>query len=170
MKEGGDLVSVLSAAEEQFVTSSLDQSYFDLWIGLSTLVKKQRKSCPTSASNPGTFQCIAGSLISSHPCLLRNATRYRVSSNRETLSSAGLMLRRWNTQTGLPTKQQCKSLFNLISVRTCHTVLVRTATAAAAALVSLASSSGFPFQAFEKNFQDFTPKTLAAWLWCKFKR
>lgn len=37
--EGGDLVSILSAEEEQYVTATLDESHFDLWIGLSTLVR-----------------------------------------------------------------------------------------------------------------------------------
>lgn len=40
VSEGADLVSILSAEEEQFVTGMLDQSRFDLWIGLSTLVRR----------------------------------------------------------------------------------------------------------------------------------
>ena len=39
LREGGDLVSITSAEEEQYVTSRLDPSRFDLWIGYSTLVR-----------------------------------------------------------------------------------------------------------------------------------
>ncbi|KAL7854318.1 hypothetical protein AOLI_G00211620 [Acnodon oligacanthus] len=39
VKDGADLVSVESAGEEQYVTSRLDPSRFDLWIGYSTLVR-----------------------------------------------------------------------------------------------------------------------------------
>lgn len=39
MQEGGDLVSVLSPHEEQYITALLDPSYFDIWIGFSTLVR-----------------------------------------------------------------------------------------------------------------------------------
>ncbi|XP_062410864.1 macrophage mannose receptor 1-like [Sardina pilchardus] len=35
--EGGDLVSITSAEEEQYVTSRLDTNQFDLWIGFSTM-------------------------------------------------------------------------------------------------------------------------------------
>lgn len=38
--EGGDLVSITSPEEEQYVTGRLDSSHFDLWIGLSTLVRQ----------------------------------------------------------------------------------------------------------------------------------
>ncbi|KAM7392700.1 hypothetical protein PAMA_007697 [Pampus argenteus] len=38
VQDGGDLVSVLSAEEEEYVTGILDSSRFDLWIGLSTLL------------------------------------------------------------------------------------------------------------------------------------
>lgn len=38
LKEGGDLVSILSAEEEQYVMGHLDPSRFDLWIGFSTMV------------------------------------------------------------------------------------------------------------------------------------
>ncbi|XP_072570731.1 uncharacterized protein [Paramormyrops kingsleyae] len=37
LKEGGDLVSILSNEEEQYVISRLDPSRFDLWIGFSTM-------------------------------------------------------------------------------------------------------------------------------------
>ncbi|XP_036384637.1 C-type mannose receptor 2 [Megalops cyprinoides] len=37
VREGGDLVSIENAAEEQYVTGRLDPSSFDLWIGYSTL-------------------------------------------------------------------------------------------------------------------------------------
>lgn len=39
IRDGGDLVSINSADEEQFVTSRLDASAFDLWIGFSTMVR-----------------------------------------------------------------------------------------------------------------------------------
>lgn len=39
VEEGGDLASVLSPQEEQYVTASLDPSYLDMWIGFSTLVR-----------------------------------------------------------------------------------------------------------------------------------
>lgn len=39
VQEGGDLVSVLSPHEEQYITALLDPSYFDIWIGFSTLVR-----------------------------------------------------------------------------------------------------------------------------------
>lgn len=48
--EGGDLVSILSMAEEIYVTGSLDQTYFDMWIGLSTL-KCNKISCEVQQGN-----------------------------------------------------------------------------------------------------------------------
>lgn len=39
VREGGDLVSVTSSEEEQYITSRLDSSAFDLWIGFSTMVR-----------------------------------------------------------------------------------------------------------------------------------
>lgn len=36
--EGADLVSIASAEEEQYVLG-LDPSYYDLWLGYSTLVR-----------------------------------------------------------------------------------------------------------------------------------
>lgn len=119
--EGGDLVSILSMAEEMYVTGLLDQAYFDLWIGLSTLVGETEEARPNAASHPATLLSINGSLISSPSSLLRNATRFRVRSNKETPRSAGLMQKRWATQTGAPTKQRRKwsqgvHLFNLMSV------------------------------------------------------
>lgn len=39
VREGGDLVSITSAEEEQYVTGTMDPSRIDLWIGLSTLVR-----------------------------------------------------------------------------------------------------------------------------------
>ncbi|XP_029301044.1 C-type mannose receptor 2-like [Cottoperca gobio] len=39
VQEGGDLVSITSAEEELYVTGTLDPSWIDLWIGLSTLVR-----------------------------------------------------------------------------------------------------------------------------------
>ncbi|KAF3849178.1 hypothetical protein F7725_015675 [Dissostichus mawsoni] len=38
VQEGGDLVSIISAEEEEYVTGTLDPSWADLWIGLSTLL------------------------------------------------------------------------------------------------------------------------------------
>lgn len=120
--EGGDLVSILSMAEEIYVTGSLGQTYFDLWIGLSTLVGETEEARPDAASHPATLLSInGGSLISSPSSLLRNATRFRVRSNKETPRSAGPMQKRWATQTGAPTKQRRKwsqgvHLFNLMSV------------------------------------------------------
>uniref|UniRef100_A0A8C9WN40 C-type lectin domain-containing protein n=1 Tax=Scleropages formosus TaxID=113540 RepID=A0A8C9WN40_SCLFO len=38
LREGADLVSILSAEEEQYVISRLDSSQYDLWTGYSTLV------------------------------------------------------------------------------------------------------------------------------------
>lgn len=118
--EGGDLVSILSMAEEMYVTGSLDQTYFDMWIGLSTLVGETEEARSNAASNPAALLPINGSLISSPSSLLRNATRFRVRSNKETPSSAGLMQWSWATQTGATTKQWCKwsqgvHLFNLMS-------------------------------------------------------
>lgn len=55
--EGGDLVSILSAEEEQYVTATLDESHFDLWIGLSTLVRATPGS-PTLPPNTGNVLCI----------------------------------------------------------------------------------------------------------------
>uniref|UniRef100_A0A667X7Y7 C-type lectin domain-containing protein n=1 Tax=Myripristis murdjan TaxID=586833 RepID=A0A667X7Y7_9TELE len=43
-QRGGDLVSITSPEEEQYVTGRLDPSHFDLWIGLSTLVRVRRYS------------------------------------------------------------------------------------------------------------------------------
>lgn len=59
------------------------------------------------ASNPRTPACIKWSHVP-FSSLLRNATRFRVRSNKETHSSAGLMQSCSPTQTGLPTKQLCK--------------------------------------------------------------
>lgn len=39
VQEGGDLVSITSAAEEQYVTGILGTSRLDIWIGFSTLVR-----------------------------------------------------------------------------------------------------------------------------------
>lgn len=39
VQEGGDLVSITSAAEEQYVTGILGTSQLDIWIGFSTLVR-----------------------------------------------------------------------------------------------------------------------------------
>ncbi|XP_068430349.1 uncharacterized protein [Clinocottus analis] len=50
VQEGGDLASILSAEEEQFVTGRLDPSWIDLWIGLSTL-KCNKISCQVEAGN-----------------------------------------------------------------------------------------------------------------------
>lgn len=57
--EGGDLVSILSAEEEQFITATLDESHLDLWIGLSTLVRATPGS-PTLPPNIGNVLCIDG--------------------------------------------------------------------------------------------------------------
>ncbi|XP_071751059.2 uncharacterized protein LOC139908314 [Centroberyx gerrardi] len=50
VREGGDLVSVTSAGEEQYITGRLDSSFFDLWIGFSTL-KCNKISCQVEAGN-----------------------------------------------------------------------------------------------------------------------
>ncbi|GLD55459.1 macrophage mannose receptor 1 [Lates japonicus] len=50
VQEGGDLVSITSAGEEQYVTGTLDPSWIDLWIGLSTL-KCNKISCQVEAGN-----------------------------------------------------------------------------------------------------------------------
>lgn len=39
VREGGDLVSITSSEEEEYVMSRLDASAFDLWIGFSTIVR-----------------------------------------------------------------------------------------------------------------------------------
>nr|XP_020506487.1 macrophage mannose receptor 1-like [Labrus bergylta] len=50
VQNGGDLVSITSAAEEQYITGELDPSRFDLWIGLSTL-KCNKIGCQVEAGN-----------------------------------------------------------------------------------------------------------------------
>ncbi|KAK1883605.1 Macrophage mannose receptor 1 [Dissostichus eleginoides] len=50
VQEGGDLVSIISAEEEEYVTGTLDPSWADLWIGLSTL-KCTKISCQVEAGN-----------------------------------------------------------------------------------------------------------------------
>ncbi|XP_068609207.1 uncharacterized protein [Brachionichthys hirsutus] len=50
VEDGADLVSIVSAAEEQYVTGILDSSHFDLWIGLSTL-KCTKASCQVQAGS-----------------------------------------------------------------------------------------------------------------------
>ncbi|XP_041666073.1 macrophage mannose receptor 1 [Cheilinus undulatus] len=50
VRHGGDLVSITSAAEEQFVTATVDSSQIDLWIGLSTL-KCNKIGCQVEAGN-----------------------------------------------------------------------------------------------------------------------
>ncbi|KAA8584470.1 hypothetical protein FQN60_008255 [Etheostoma spectabile] len=50
VQDGGDLVSIVTAEEEQYVTGSLDPSWVDLWIGLSTL-KCNKISCQVEAGN-----------------------------------------------------------------------------------------------------------------------
>ncbi|XP_049459415.1 macrophage mannose receptor 1 [Epinephelus fuscoguttatus] len=50
IQEGGDLVSITSAGEEQYITGTLDPSWVDLWIGLSTL-KCNKISCQVEAGN-----------------------------------------------------------------------------------------------------------------------
>lgn len=49
IRDGGDLVSINSADEEQYVTSRLDSSAFDLWIGFSTM-KCTTLSCEVQAN------------------------------------------------------------------------------------------------------------------------
>lgn len=46
VREGGDLVSITSAEEERYITGTLDPSKFDLWIGLSTLVRQTPPPSP----------------------------------------------------------------------------------------------------------------------------
>ncbi|CAJ1070748.1 macrophage mannose receptor 1 [Xyrichtys novacula] len=46
--QGGDLVSITSAGEEQYVTGRLDPSWVDLWIGFSTL-KCNKIGCQVEA-------------------------------------------------------------------------------------------------------------------------
>ncbi|XP_074546917.1 uncharacterized protein LOC141805663 [Halichoeres trimaculatus] len=48
--QGGDLVSITSAEEEQYVTGRLDSSWLDLWIGFSTL-KCNKIGCQVQAGN-----------------------------------------------------------------------------------------------------------------------
>ncbi|KAM6975835.1 uncharacterized protein LKV04_015092 [Tautogolabrus adspersus] len=50
VQNGGDLVSITSAAEEQYITGELDPSRIDLWIGLSTL-KCNKIGCQVEAGN-----------------------------------------------------------------------------------------------------------------------
>ncbi|XP_047200502.1 macrophage mannose receptor 1 [Hippoglossus stenolepis] len=50
VQDGGDLLSITSAAEEQYVTGTLDPSRFDLWIGFSTL-KCNKISCQVEVGN-----------------------------------------------------------------------------------------------------------------------
>ncbi|KAM8872531.1 uncharacterized protein ACB058_004460 isoform 1-T1 [Synchiropus picturatus] len=50
VQDGGDLASVTTAAEEQFITSTLDSSHLDMWIGLSTL-KCNKISCHVEVGN-----------------------------------------------------------------------------------------------------------------------
>ncbi|KAM3599721.1 uncharacterized protein V6R79_010309 [Siganus canaliculatus] len=48
--EGGDLVSISSREEEDYITSAMDPSHLDLWIGFSTL-KCNKISCEVEAGN-----------------------------------------------------------------------------------------------------------------------
>ncbi|KAK7896517.1 hypothetical protein WMY93_021842 [Mugilogobius chulae] len=50
VQDGADLVSIASQEEEQYIVSTLDPSYTDLWIGLSTL-KCNKISCQVQAGN-----------------------------------------------------------------------------------------------------------------------
>ncbi|XP_026154124.1 macrophage mannose receptor 1 isoform X2 [Mastacembelus armatus] len=50
VQDGGDLVSIASAGEEQYVTGTMDSSWSDLWIGLSTL-KCNKISCQVEVGN-----------------------------------------------------------------------------------------------------------------------
>ncbi|XP_062291189.1 macrophage mannose receptor 1 [Scomber scombrus] len=50
VEDGGDLVSIISAPEEQYITGTLDSTQFDLWIGLSTL-KCTKISCQVEVGN-----------------------------------------------------------------------------------------------------------------------
>ncbi|CAG5867752.1 unnamed protein product [Menidia menidia] len=50
IREGADLVSVTSEEEHAFVMSAMDETYLDLWIGLSTL-KCTTISCQVEAGN-----------------------------------------------------------------------------------------------------------------------
>ncbi|XP_062340567.1 macrophage mannose receptor 1 [Osmerus eperlanus] len=50
VREGGDLVSITSADEEQYITGRLDPSFYDLWIGFSTL-KCTTASCQVDPGN-----------------------------------------------------------------------------------------------------------------------
>jgi len=43
LREGGDLLSLATAAEEEFVLGQLDQSHIDLWLGFSTLVRRDNE-------------------------------------------------------------------------------------------------------------------------------
>ncbi|XP_063066766.1 macrophage mannose receptor 1, partial [Engraulis encrasicolus] len=61
--EGGDLVSIGSQAEEDFTVSQLDDTYYDLWIGYSTLgcnsvscqIKPNNTQFTWSDSSTGTY-------------------------------------------------------------------------------------------------------------------
>ncbi|XP_023264465.1 macrophage mannose receptor 1-like [Seriola lalandi dorsalis] len=50
VQDGGDLVSIVSAGEEQYITGTLDPSQFDIWIGFSTL-KCNKISCQVEVGN-----------------------------------------------------------------------------------------------------------------------
>jgi hypothetical protein len=40
VRDGADLVSIASPEEEQYITGRLDDSFFDIWLGYTTLVIK----------------------------------------------------------------------------------------------------------------------------------
>jgi hypothetical protein len=44
LKEGGDLLSLSSTQEEEFVSGILGLSPMDLWLGFSTLVRSMSRS------------------------------------------------------------------------------------------------------------------------------
>lgn len=111
VQDGGDLVSVISAEEEQYVTGTLDSSQFDLWIGLSTLVRG-RPTVPlwfNIACECWICQC------EDELCFSRNATSFHVKLKWGTISLLGLMLSKCSTQTGAVMNQQCKRSYHIMS-------------------------------------------------------
>lgn len=107
VQEGGDLVSITSAAEEQYVTGILGTSQLDIWIGFSTLVRGTSLSYLMFKIS---ISCIGVKLgFDFFFFFSRNATRFHVKSKQETRSLLGLMPRQQRTTTGPPMNRQCKT-------------------------------------------------------------
>lgn len=99
VREGGDLVSITSAEEEQYVTSRLDASAFDLWIGFSTMVRiisvcvcvrssLDRYTCKIIKSRHVCVVCVFCNHL---PSFHRNAQLYPVKFNQMPRLLPGLM-------------------------------------------------------------------------------